>query len=103
MQVCGVYVSVCVSVQMTTFEPLKLETSFLAHTYILVMSRTSLSSMVIGLKLYKVKRIKFHNSHMLAVHLHFTEAYLMVKVIGKSISYIVKVISTLNEENVNIF
>ena len=40
--------SVCVSVQMITFELLKPGTSFLAYTYIFMMSRSGLSTKVIG-------------------------------------------------------
>ena len=36
------------SVQMITFELLKVETSFLVHTYIFIISRSSLSTKVIG-------------------------------------------------------
>ena len=45
MSVC---LSVHVSVQMITFEPLKVGTSFLVHTYIFIISRSSLSTKVIG-------------------------------------------------------
>ena len=44
----SVCLSVCVSVQMITFEPLKIGTSFLVHTYIFIISRSSLSTKVIG-------------------------------------------------------
>ena len=40
--------SVCVSVQMITFELLKVGTLPLVHTYIFILSRTSLSTKVIG-------------------------------------------------------
>ena len=45
MSVC---VSVCVSVQVRTFELLKLGTSFLVYIYILIISRSGLSIKVIG-------------------------------------------------------
>ena len=51
---CAVYVSVCVylsvflSVQAITFEPLDIETSLLVCIYILTISRSSLSIKVIG-------------------------------------------------------
>ena len=48
----SVYLSVCLSVylsiQAITFEPLKVGTSFLVHTYLLTISRSSLSIKVIG-------------------------------------------------------
>ena len=44
----SVCLSVCVSVQMITFEPLMIGTSFLVHTYIFIISRSSLSTKVIG-------------------------------------------------------
>ena len=43
-----VSVSVCLSVQAITFEPLDIETSFLACRYILTISRSSLNIKVIG-------------------------------------------------------
>ena len=43
-----VCVSVCLSVQTITFEPLHIGTSFLAWRYILTISRSSLSIKVIG-------------------------------------------------------
>ena len=45
MSVC---VSVCLSVQAITFEPLNIETSFLVCRYILTISRLNLSIRVIG-------------------------------------------------------
>ena len=48
LSVClSVYLSVCVSVQIT-FELLKVGTSFLVYTYIFIISRSSLSTKVIG-------------------------------------------------------
>ena len=44
----SVCVSVCLSVQMITFELLKVRTSFFVHTYIFIISRSSLSTKVIG-------------------------------------------------------
>ena len=46
----SVYFCVCVSVQMISFELLKVGTSFLVHTYIFIISRSSLSTKVIGLR-----------------------------------------------------
>ena len=40
--------SVCLSVQAITFEPLDIETSFLVCSYILIISKSSLSIKVIG-------------------------------------------------------
>ena len=40
----SVCLSVCLSVQMITFELLKVGTSFLVHTYIFIISRSSLST-----------------------------------------------------------
>ena len=53
LSVClSVYLSVCLSVylsvQAITFEPLKVKASFLVHTYLLTISRSSLSIKVIG-------------------------------------------------------
>ena len=49
LSVClSVHLSVCVPVQVITFEPLKVGTSFLVHTHIFIMSRSSLSTKVIG-------------------------------------------------------
>ena len=49
LSVClSVHLSFCVSVQMITFELLKVGTSFLVHTYIFIISRSSLSIEVIG-------------------------------------------------------
>ena len=45
-----VCLSVCLSVQAITFEPLDIETSFLVCRYILTISRSSLSIKVIGLR-----------------------------------------------------
>ena len=44
----SVHLSVCVSVQVITFELLKIGTSFLVHTYIFIISRSSLSTKVTG-------------------------------------------------------
>ena len=43
-----VYLSVFLCVQAITFEPLDIETSFLVFRYILTISRSSLSIMIIG-------------------------------------------------------
>ena len=49
LSVClSVYLSVYLSVQAITFEPLKVEVSFLVHTYLITISRSSLSIKVIG-------------------------------------------------------
>ena len=50
MSVCllSVFLSVFLSVQAITFEPLDIETSFLVCRYILTISRSSLSIKVIG-------------------------------------------------------
>ena len=44
----SVCLSMCVSVQVITFEPLDIETSFLVCRYILTISQSSLSIKVIG-------------------------------------------------------
>ena len=44
----SVYLSVCVSVQAITFELLEVGASSLVHIYIFTISRSSLSSKVIG-------------------------------------------------------
>ena len=46
--VMSICLSVCLSVQAITFEPLDIETSFLVCRYILTISRSSLSIKVIG-------------------------------------------------------
>ena len=43
-----VCLSICLSIQVITFEPLKVGTSFLVYTYIFIISRSSLSTKVIG-------------------------------------------------------
>ena len=49
MSVClCVFLSVCLSVYVITFEPLDIETLFLVCRYILTISRSSLSTKVIG-------------------------------------------------------
>ena len=49
LSVCvSVHLSVCVSVQMITLEPLKVGTSFLVHIYIFIISRSSLTTKIIG-------------------------------------------------------
>ena len=49
LSVClSVHLYVCVSVQVITFEPLKVGTLFLVHTYIFIISRLSLSTKAIG-------------------------------------------------------
>ena len=49
LSVClSVYLSVFLSVQVITLEPLDIETSFLVCSYILTISRSSLSIKVIG-------------------------------------------------------
>ena len=49
----SVHMSVCVFVQMITFEELKVGTSFLVHTYIFIITRSSLSTKVIRSSLLK--------------------------------------------------
>ena len=43
-------VSICVSIEAITFELLKVGASFLVHTYMFTMFRSSLSTKVIGLR-----------------------------------------------------
>ena len=50
-----------------------------------------------------VKWPKIHNSHILALCLYSTKVYLKVKVIWRSMSFNVKVISTLNDKNDHAF
>ena len=50
-----------------------------------------------------VKWPKIHNSHILALCLYSTKVYLKVKVIWRSMSFYVKVISTLNDKNDHTF
>ena len=45
-----IYLSVCLSVQAITYEPLHIETSFWVYRYILTISRSRLSIKVIGLR-----------------------------------------------------
>ena len=52
----SVCLSVCLSVQSIPFEPLHIETSFLAYRYILTISRLSLSIKVIGSMLRSYKK-----------------------------------------------
>ena len=49
--------SMCLSVQAITFEPLDIETSFLVCRYILTISRSSLSIKVIKLRSYEKKML----------------------------------------------
>ena len=61
MSVC---LSVFLSVQVITFEPLHIETSFLVCRYVFTISRSSLSIKVIGSRSYE-KNNKFTYFNML--------------------------------------
>ena len=71
-------VCVFLSVQAVMFEPIKVGVSFLVHTYIFTISRSSLSTKVIGSKSWSNQ--KFYNSHNSNVCLYSTKVYLKVKV-----------------------
>ena len=80
-------VCLSLSIQMITSELLMVGTSFLVYTSILIISRWSLSTKIIESR-SRPKWVKFHNSNILAACQHSTKTYLKVKVIWRSMSYI---------------
>ena len=93
--------SFCQSVQAITFKPLNVEPLFLVHISISTISRSSLNINVIGSKSRSNK--KNHISHNQTVGLYSTKVYSNDKVVCRSVSLNVKVISTLNAQYVHLF
>ena len=71
-----VFMSVCVSVQIITFELLKLETSFSVNRYILTISRSSVSIMVIGSRSRSKEKLTYFYLTVSSVCLYSTKTYL---------------------------
>ena len=90
--------SVCLSVQAITFEPLDTETSFLVCRYIFTISRSSLSTKVIGSRsrsFEKNDNFTYFNTLIFSVWLqakfiHQTEGHIKVKYLHPFKFYVVR-------------